>query len=720
MSLQEVREEIGSGGALVPSAALVNVLSSMSLAMAGALELRDVFSRVAESVRPLVPFDLMGILRCDGTDRVILYSVAGGRTLGYSGTEIPRCNFSPALWPTMERPSIIEDTEKVLDSSFCRDREVLESGMRALLRAPLRLGSHVFGYLWFASRTPGAFSRQHELLIEPVANLVTLALEHERLASIEKERRRRFDALDALLPTLSLSLDVREVFEQLSVVSASVVKHDLMTLGLLSEDRKSVRIHAYTGEKRNDVPESFELEPDDYDNIDSEFLIMKDVEEELRHDSVKYRLFGLANVRSWLRVPLRREGQVVGGLSFLSRVPGTYVVEDVDLARRIADHVQLILSHQDLAEAARQKEKAQEEAARLERRVAALTQELETTSGHRRVIGHSRAWKSVLSQASKVAPTDTTVLLTGESGTGKEVVSRFLHRGSLRVNGPFIALNCAALPDQLLESELFGYEKGAFTGATAQKPGRIEQAAQGTLFLDEVGEMSPLVQAKLLRVLQEREVQRLGGTKVLKAEVRVIAATNRDLQSLIAKGLFREDLYYRLHVFEINLPPLRERPEDILPLAEAFLGEIGQDVGRPSAGISKEAREQILAYPWPGNVRELRNALERAVILCEGGLITAEHLPISIARHEAATARAVAGVAPAPSGAVPAGAPQTAPPPNGNGSAMSSAPLDISTLEKSMVEEALVRAKNNKSKAAKLLGLTRAQLYSRLQKYGLS
>src|SRR5262249_15608186 len=242
----------------------------------------------------------------------------------------------------------------------------------------------------------------------------------------------------------------------------------------------------------------------------------------------------------------------------------------------------------------------------------------------------------------KVAPTETTVLLTGESGTGKEVVARFVHRASARKEGPFVALNCAALPEQLLESELFGHEKGAFTGALAAHPGKIEQAAGGVLFLDEVAEMSPAVQAKFLRVLQEREYQRLGGTRTLPADVRVLAATNRDLKAALGKGTFREDLFYRLAVFDIALPPPRQPREDILVLVDASLEEIGRSVGRPAAGVSREAREKLVAYAWPGNVRELRNAIERAVILCEGGLITSEHLPIGIA-----------GPAPRPPAAVP-------------------------------------------------------------------
>src|ERR1700676_532729 len=249
-----------------------------------------------------------------------------------------------------------------------------------------------------------------------------------------------------------------------------------------------------------------------------------------------------------------------------------------------------------------------------------------------RAVGASDAWKDVMKRAALVAPTDATVLLTGESGTGKEVIARFVHRASMRRRGPFVAMNCAALPEQLLESELFGYERGAFTGAQQAKPGHIELAAGGVLFLDEVSEMSLSAQAKFLRVLQEREFQRLGGTRLQKANVRVVAATNRELRKAVEQGDFREDLYYRLQVFDIRIAPLRERPADIVPLTESFLQEIGKSFGRPPAGLTRDAREALLLHDWPGNVRELRNALERAAILCEGGLINAQHLSLYVRR----------------------------------------------------------------------------------------
>jgi transcriptional regulator with GAF, ATPase, and Fis domain len=298
------------------------------------------------------------------------------------------------------------------------------------------------------------------------------------------------------------------------------------------------------------------------------------------------------------------------------------------------------------------------------------------------------------------------VLLLGESGTGKEVAARFVHRGSARRTGPFLALNCAALPEHLLEAELFGYERGAFTGALQSKPGQLEQAGGGTLFLDEVGEMSPSAQAKFLRVLQEREFQRLGGTKVLRTDARIVAATNRDLHKAMQAGVFREDLYYRLNVFAIHLPPLRDRPDDILPLAEAFVAEFGRALGRPPGGISRDARQALLDYHWPGNVRELRNVLERAAILCDGGLITSEHLAV---RHTTPS-RAVAA-APAVAAVPVRSAP--APPPT------PARPSTLPSIERAMIEKALQDSRFNKSVAAKTLGLTRAQLYVRLRKYGL-
>jgi transcriptional regulator with PAS, ATPase and Fis domain len=390
---------------------------------------------------------------------------------------------------------------------------------------------------------------------------------------------------------------------------------------------------------------------------------------------------------------------------------------DIHIARRVADRIALSLSREQRAAASQRADEASARVSRLESRVRALTDELDARTGYRRVVGESVEWRQLLNQAAQVAATETTVLLLGESGTGKEVVARFLHRASARAQGPFVAINCAAMPEHLLESELFGYERGAFTGATQAKPGQIEQAAGGVLFLDEVGEMAPSAQAKFLRVLQEREFQRLGGSRVLRADIRVIAATNRDLRKAMERGAFREDLFYRLNVFEIRLPPLRDRRDDIVALSEAFIIEIGRSIGRPPAGLSRDARQMLLEYRWPGNVRELRNVLERAAILCDGGMITTDHLALT----EGAARPAASSGAPGP-GQPPhdtAGAVETdavgpaspVPPPAGA--------QDLKSVERVMIENALAEARFNKSRAAKALGLTRAQLYVRMKRHGL-
>src|SRR5436190_419390 len=300
-------------------------------------------------------------------------------------------------------------------------------------------------------------------------------------------------------------------------------------------------------------------------------------------------------------------------------------------------------------------------------------------------VGRSPAWREVLRRAVQVAATDTTTCLQGESGVGKEVVARFIHRASPRRRGPFDAINCAALPDSLLESELFGFERGAFTGAHLAKPGQIELATGGVLFLDEVGEMTPAAQAKFLRVLQEREFRRLGGLRAIRANVRVIAATNQDLHEAVARGRFRLDLYYRLNVFDIRIPPLRERREDIVILARAFLQERARSTGGARVALRAAATDTLLRHEWPGNVRELHNALERASIVCDDGLIRARDLSL------------------APPPRLPVMVDST----------------ELNVVERQAIERAMRNVSGNKVKAARQLGISRTQLCFRLRKYGL-
>jgi len=521
----------------------------------------------------------------------------------------------------------------------------------------------------------------------------------------ELDRLLRFEALDELLPTLATVLDVRTVFFRISEIAKRVVPHDALGLLRFTDDLEYGIPYAVTGGGLIELPERIKLPDKEYVKTIRTFDIIDDLQTRFAEKDLPPVKLGY---RASLRVPIFVKGTLVAGMNFMSFTPNLYTAADGLVARRIGDYIALALSHQQLAEEAERAAEARERAARLEARVRVLTDELTSLSGYHRAVGESRAWRETLTQATQVAATDTTVLLQGESGTGKEVVARYIHRASPRHDGPFIALNCAALPEQLLESELFGYERGAFTGATQSKPGQIELAAGGTLFLDEVAEMSPSAQAKFLRVLQEREFQRLGSTRARKADVRVIAATNRDLQRAMERGAFREDLFYRLHVFGIALPPLRDRTDDILPLSEAFLHDLGRAFGRPPAGISLEARDALLAYAWPGNVRELRNMLERAAILCEGGLILAEHLAIQ-ARPQPQSQP------PSQPQLQPLHAPALA----DDQSSVVPANGDLKTVERGMIERALRDARFNKSKAARTLGLTRTQLYVRMRRHGL-
>jgi formate hydrogenlyase transcriptional activator len=299
-------------------------------------------------------------------------------------------------------------------------------------------------------------------------------------------------------------------------------------------------------------------------------------------------------------------------LVFTSRQPSTYDGMDVDFLQEVANQVAVAVENAlAFAEIEALKDKLHQEKVYLE-------EEARTEHNFGDIIGQSAALREVLKQVEAVAPTDSTVLVLGETGTGKELVARALHELSPRQGRTFVKLNCAAIPTGLLESELFGHEKGAFTGAISQKVGRFELAHQGTLFLDEVGEVPLELQPKLLRVLQEQEFERLGGTKTIRVDVRLVAATNRDLSRMVAEGRFRSDLYYRLNVFPVVLPPLRERREDVPLLVRHFTQRFARRMGRRIETIPAEVMEALVRYPWPGNIREMQNVIERAVILSPG------------------------------------------------------------------------------------------------------
>jgi DNA-binding NtrC family response regulator len=311
---------------------------------------------------------------------------------------------------------------------------------------------------------------------------------------------------------------------------------------------------------------------------------------------------------------------------------------------------------------------------------------------HPNIVSRSPKMQEVLATVERVAPTNSTVLLGGESGVGKDLIARAIHEKSRRASGPFLKINSTAIPENLLESELFGFEKGAFTGAVASKPGKFELADKGTLFLDEIGDVPPATQVKLLRVLQEREFERLGGTKTIKVDVRLIAATNRDLRAALEQGTFREDLYYRLNVVPIDIAPLRERKEDIPELVNLFISHFAADSGKAVESIAPAAMQILINYHWPGNVRELQNIIERASALAKGSVLEPADIHLDVR-----PAKAINGIG----GFLPDG-------------------MTLEQWEDEMVQEALRRANGNKSQAARLLGLSRNALRYRLSKIGIA
>jgi transcriptional regulator with GAF, ATPase, and Fis domain len=638
--------------------------------LARALDVRDVFQHLSTVASRIVPHDEanVALLTDDGSQYRLYASTVHG---------------DPELL-CRDDHCVLQDpiVPRLMDAAPGPER-----GLRSGVSAPVIIDDKTVGVLALFSRSPAAYSPFDLVLVQRLADYVAVGLAHQRLAeaarraAVERARTASIESSVELLRTISGVLDIRTVFPQVSEIANKVLPHDLLTM--MFDDRGQILIEVASSDgfpevarliKTNDSkPKDGFIVIDDFTTATLPIVEPADLRERIV----------AAGYRSFLAVLTRARDQEMG-LGFWSKRPHAFGTEDVPVARRIADHVALAVSHEQLADAARQVAEAHARAERLESRVQSLVEELESKAGHARVVGQSAEWIDTLKKATQVAETETTVLLTGESGTGKEVVARLIHRASARKSGPFVALNCAALPEQLLESELFGYERGAFTGAQQSKPGQIELAAGGVLFLDEVSEMSTSAQAKFLRVLQEREFQRLGGTRLHRANVRIIAATNRDLRKAVERGDFREDLFYRLQVFDIRLAPLRERKSDIVLLSDAFLQEIAKSFGRPPAGLTRDAREALLRHDWPGNVRELRNALERAAILCEGGLISAQHLSLHSPRRP-----------------------------------VQPATTDLGAVERDTIELVMRECRGNKSKAAKRLGLSRTQLYVRLRKYDL-
>jgi transcriptional regulator with GAF, ATPase, and Fis domain len=692
---------------------LLASLAAIGRSMREEFDPRRFLDEFSARIRRLIPHDrlVIDLLDEDGrTFTVFAEHAPPALTLHqkyYTTTFDPRHRYVVAEWVLRRafagEAILVHDfsTDPRFADANPLEQRLQAAGIRSGLLVPLESGGRIIGALVATSLAAGAYRETHLTTLRQVAGLIGPFVENVILLQRERRRRRRLRALDGLTEVLGSGLNVQGIFARLADAVRPALDFEVMGVALLSKSGRDLEMLAEVDDNPLGAKTPTHIPLDEFSfatRVEAgETVLIHDAPRELDPSRSGDRLIIEDGGLSSLIVPLRFGDRVGGGLYFGKRQPHWFDRLDAEVAVGVAARLVMAIQHQRLAEDQQRIASAEQRAETLERRLETLQDELGERYSFDRIIGRSPAIRDVLVKSARVAPTEATVLLTGESGTGKELVARAIHHASPRTAGPFVAINCAALPDTLLESELFGHERGAFTGADRQKPGRFELAAGGTLFLDEVGDLSPGVQAKLLRVLQEREFQRVGGTATLKSDVRLIAATNRDLLREVEEGRFREDLYYRLNVFAIHLPALRERGDDVLLLAEHFVQALGARMAKPDLGLSRDAREALLDHTWPGNIRELQNAIERALILSDGGLLTATHFGIGARTAPVQTVSAQSSYAPPPS--LP--------------------PDSIPELERRMIVEAMKKAKGNKSRAAGQLSLTRSQLYTRLKRYNI-
>ena len=506
-----------------------------------------------------------------------------------------------------------------------------ENGVQSFCAVPVTTSLRRLGSLGFGSLTPKTYTRADLNFMQQVANQVAVAVDNvlhdESARSAQEQLTRDRDRLRLLLEVNNAvvsHLNLDEVFTAVSAFVRRVIPHDGSSLLLYEPGGSHFRVQVLRAKEGDAFIEEGRVEANSAKSPSviaitrREATLFTELDlKELATESNSAARILARGVKSFCCVPLLSHDRALGSFNVGSTVPDAFSPADVELLGQVAQQLAIAvengLAYQQIAEL---KEKLNTEKLYLE-------DEIRTQGNFEEIIGHSPALRQVLSQVEIVAPTDSTVLIQGETGTGKELIARAIHSLSGRRNRTFVKLNCAAIPTGLLESELFGHERGAFTGAIAQKVGRFELAHGGTLFLDEVGDIPLELQSKFLRVLQEQEFERLGSTRTIRVDIRLIAATNRDLSALVADKQFRSDLYYRLNVFPILNPPLRERPDDVPSLVQYFTQKFAKRMNKRIETVPVETMQILSRYHWPGNIRELENFIERAVILSRGSTLVA-------------------------------------------------------------------------------------------------
>ncbi len=605
-------------------------LLQVSESIASHRDLPDLLRSLAELLHRLVSFDFICLTFPDPARGVVKVQILEGllTTRIRPGVEIPMAeNVRQLVWENQE-PLVISNLED--DSRFPIAGDLLkQDGVKSLCLLPLTTAHRRVGAMALGSVETSAYDAADLEFLRQVAAQVAVAVDNalnSQSAQIyQQELARERDRLRLLLEVnnaLVSTLDLHQLLRAISGCLRRVMNHDYASLALYEPAAQQLRLHALDfpqgkGLLQEEMAFPIEGTPSGQVIVTRQPLIVSGGDLD-RYKATVSQLFIAEGLRSGCIVPLITANRTIGTMSLSSLRPGAFTQEDADLLMRVANQVAIAIENA----------LAYREIANLKNQLADeklyLEEEIRTEYTFEEIVGESPALKHVLSQLETVAPTDSSVLILGETGTGKEVIARAIHDLSPRRERTFVKVNCAAIPTGLLESELFGHEKGAFTGAIAQKAGRFELAHRGTLFLDEVGDIPLELQPKLLRVLQEKEFERLGSTRTQRVDVRVVAATNRDLTRMVDDREFRSDLYYRLNVFPIMVPPLRERAEDVPLLVRYFAQKHARRMDRRIESIPSEEMEALTQYSWPGNVRELENLIERAVILSRGPTL---HLP---------------------------------------------------------------------------------------------
>ena len=654
-------------------------LLELSKAIASHRDLSQLFHDIACRLRNLFSFRDLAVMLHDGQRNVMRsYFFEGCEEADWSSKQPVEVaideSFNGYVWRE-QQPLIIRDLEQ--DTRFPSAQKLRDKRIRSICCLPLSTVHQKLGTLNLWSEEPGAYDTFDLKFAQLVTSQIAVAVEGQFYREQLAHERDRSQLLLQVNNTLVSNLNLRELLKSISSSWGAVMPHEAAALTLYDETLNELRVAAFDFPDHDDPCVTGKVIPFEGNPIGDAFTTRKTT-------LIDYDPASCAGLASGCASPLIFRGRVLGVLGIKSSRPHAFSKDDAELFEQVANQVAIAVEN---ALAYNEIETLKN---KLEKEKLYLEEEIRSEYNFEEIIGSSSVLRRVLQNVQTVATTGSTVLIYGETGTGKELIARAIHNISERRERTLVKVNCAAIPTGLLESELFGHEKGAFTGAIDRRIGRFELAHQGTIFLDEVEDIPLDLQSKLLRVLQEQEFERLGSSRTLRVDVRVVAATNADLSQLVEEKKFRSDLYYRLNVFPINVPPLRERPEDIPLLVHFFANKFAQQMRRPIESVPKETMAALVAYHWPGNIRELQNLVERAVILSRGSTL---EIPLTELKQQPKTIVATNGGATA-----------------------------LETIERDHILKVLGDAKwviGGPTGAAARLGLNRTTLNHRMRKLGI-